>query len=183
MVIWLSGAYGVGKSTVAEALRGKMERALIFDAEEMGNAVRDNYPDHPYGYIFEDYPLWAEFCCRLIHDVHDTFQRDILVDMTLVREISRIRILDQLKEQGISVHYFVLTAFRQTIHDRILARGEEEDCWCMQNLDMAMAAATAIPGATCVDTEDAAPDEIAEQILGLVKNLQEGRIQTGRNAV
>lgn len=40
-----------------------MEHALVFDAEEVGNAVRGNYPDCPYGFIFEDYPLWGEFCC------------------------------------------------------------------------------------------------------------------------
>ena len=54
MIIWLSGPYGVGKSTLAKAMSAKMKSALIFDAEEVGNAVRDNYPDCPYGYIFED---------------------------------------------------------------------------------------------------------------------------------
>ncbi len=59
MIVWISGAYGVGKSTLAEAMAKRMENALIFDAEEVGNAVRGNYPDHPYGYIFEDYDLWG----------------------------------------------------------------------------------------------------------------------------
>ena len=56
MIIWISRPYGVGKSTLAEAMAAKMKNALIFDAEEVGNAVRGNYPDCPYGYIFEDYP-------------------------------------------------------------------------------------------------------------------------------
>lgn len=59
MIIWLSGPYGVGKSTLVEAMAAKMKNALIFNAEEAGNAVRDNYPDCPYGYIFEDYPFGA----------------------------------------------------------------------------------------------------------------------------
>ena len=57
MIIWISGPYGVGKSTLAKVLEKKIENALIFDAEEVGNAVRGNYPDDPYGYIFEDYPF------------------------------------------------------------------------------------------------------------------------------
>lgn len=48
MIIWISGAYGVGKSTLAEVLVNKIENAMIFDAEEVGNAVRENYPDEPY---------------------------------------------------------------------------------------------------------------------------------------
>ncbi len=56
--------------------------------------------------------------------------------MTLVRESSRQQIINKLRADGIEVHYFVLTASRQTIHDRILARGEDETYWCMENLDM-----------------------------------------------
>ena len=85
MIIWISGPYGVGKSTLAEAMAAKMNNALIFDAEEVGNAVRGNYPDCPYGYIFEDYPLWGEFCYLLLKDVHEKFHKDILVPMTLLR--------------------------------------------------------------------------------------------------
>ena len=35
MIIWISGPYGVGKSTLAEAIAAKMNNALIFDAEEV----------------------------------------------------------------------------------------------------------------------------------------------------
>ena len=85
MIIWISGPYGVGKSTLAEAMVEKMENTLIFDAELVGDAVRSNYPNDPYGYIYEDYPLWGEFCCKLLTDVHNTFHKDILVPMTLLR--------------------------------------------------------------------------------------------------
>ena len=40
MIIWISGPYGVGKTTLAEAMAAKMDNALVFDAEEVGNAVR-----------------------------------------------------------------------------------------------------------------------------------------------
>lgn len=41
MIVFISGPYGVGKSTVAEALAPRLN-ALIFDAEAVGNAVRDS---------------------------------------------------------------------------------------------------------------------------------------------
>lgn len=53
MIVWISGPYGVGKSTIAEAISAKLDNALIFDAEEVGNAVRGNYPDCPYGYLLK----------------------------------------------------------------------------------------------------------------------------------
>lgn len=145
MIIWISGAYGVGKSTLAEAMAVNRENALIFDAEEVGNAVRENYPDCPYGYIFEDYPLWGEFCYRLLKDIHETFHQDIFVPMTLVRKES-YGILERLIRDGVDTRLVILEASRETVHDRILARGEDEDCWCMRQIDMARDGASALPG-------------------------------------
>ena len=54
MIYWINGAYGVGKSTVAEYLKKKLNKAHIFDAEEVGNAIRDNYPEESkHSVIFE----------------------------------------------------------------------------------------------------------------------------------
>ena len=60
---------------------------MIFDAEEVGNTVRGNYPDESYGVIFKDYPLWCEFNYLLLKALHSAFHRTILVPMTLVRTV------------------------------------------------------------------------------------------------
>lgn len=163
MIIWISGAYGVGKSTLAEAMAAQMENALIFDAEEVGNAVRGNYPNCPYGYIFEDYPLWAEFCFRLLRDIHNSFQKDILVPMTLLREKS-YGIIKRLRDEGIKTELVILEAERQTIHDRILMRGEDEGCWCMENIEPAMTGCAALPGVH-IPTDDVAVEALAQCVF------------------
>lgn len=145
MIIWISGAYGVGKSTLAEAMAAQMENTLIFDAEEVGNAVRENYPNCPYGFIFEDYPLWTEFCYLLLKDIHTKFQKDILVPMTLLRKES-YRIIQRLQNENIQTELIILEADHKTVHDRILSRGEEEGCWCMENIDLAIAGTASLPG-------------------------------------
>lgn len=145
MIIWISGAYGVGKSTLAETMAAQMENALIFDAEEVGNAVRENYPNCPYGYIFEDYPLWTEFCYLLLKDIHTKFQKDILVPMTLLRKES-YRMIQRLQNENIQTELIILEADHKTVHDRILSRGEEEGCWCMENIDLAIAGTASLPG-------------------------------------
>ena len=163
MIIWLSGPYGVGKSTLAEAMAAKMENAFLFDAEEVGNAVRGNYPDCPYGYIFEDYPLWGEFCYMLLKDVHEKFRKDILVPMTLLRRES-FGIIEKLNRDGINTHLIVLEADYQTVHDRILARGEEEGCWCMENIELAREGSAALPGIH-IQTDDKTVDELCDEVL------------------
>lgn len=169
MIIWISGAYGVGKSTLAEALAGKMENALIFDAEEVGNAVRGNYPDNPYGYIFEDYPLWGEFCYKLLKDIHNKFHKDLLVPMTLVRKES-YGIIEHLIRDGIETKFIILEASYQNIHDRILARGETEGCWCMENIEMARACSRLLPGGIHINTDGRLVEELAELALKAVKD-------------
>ena len=163
MIIWISGPYGVGKTTIAEAMTAKLKNALIFDAEEVGNAVRGNYPDCPYGYIFEDYPLWGEFCYMLLKDVHEKFHKDILVPMTLLRRDS-YGIIDKLNRDGIDTHQIVLEADYQTVHDRILSRGEEEGCWCMENIELAREGSAALPGIH-IQTDDKTVDELCDEVL------------------
>ena len=51
--------------------------------------------------------------------------------MTLLRKES-YGIIEKLNRDGIDTRLVVLEASYQTVHDRILARGEEEGCWCME---------------------------------------------------
>lgn len=163
MIIWISGPYGVGKSTLAEAIAAKMNNALIFDAEEVGNAVRENYPDCPYGYIFEDYPLWSEFCYMLLKDIHEKFHKNILVPMTLLR-MESYGIIEKLNRDGIDTRLVVLEASYQTVHDRILDRGEEEECWCMENIELARIGCAALPGIH-IQTDDKTIDALCDEAL------------------
>lgn len=163
MIVWISGPYGVGKSTLAELMAARMGNAWIFDAEEVGNAVRDNYPDRPHGLIFEDYPLWGDFCCRLLKDVHASCRKDILVPMTLLRKES-YRIIEALQRAGIDTRLVILEATYETVRDRILARGEAEDCWCMEHIEPSRSGSAELPGLH-VATDGRTAEELCELVL------------------
>lgn len=167
MIIWISGPYGVGKSTFAEALAPKMGGAIIFDAEEVGNAVRENYPGEPFGVVFEDYPMWGKFCAALLKDIHKMYGKDILVPMTLVRKKSQ-EIIENLNSGGIDTRLVILEASHETVHDRILMRGEEEDCWCMENIEMSRAGSSSLDGIK-ISADEKTPEEIADEVLYRLK--------------
>ena len=177
-LILIRGPKGVGKSTLAEYMQDKMKDALIFDAEAVGNAVRDNYPDHPYGFIFEDYELWGDFSYKLIKDIHENFHKDVIVPMTLLRQNS-YRIIEKLRKDGIDTHLVVLEADHQTVHDRILDRGEKEGCWCMENIDLSREGTAALPGIH-VATDDKSVVELYEWICNKIGILDEQRIQDSK---
>ena len=64
-------------------------------------------------------------------------------------------IIGMLKQDGIDTRLVVLEASRQTVHDRILARGEEEGCWCMENIELARIGSAALPGPISRRTKEA----------------------------
>ena len=167
MIVWISGAYGVGKSTFAEALVDKVDHAVIFDAEKVGDAVRENYSDEPYGVIYEDYPLWCEFTYMILKDIHNVFHRNVLVPMTLIRRESYDKIIQRLLDDGIDTKLIVLMGTYQCIHDRILARGEEEGCWCMENIGMCLEVQQNDSRAVHIHTVGKSPEEIVEEILAV----------------
>lgn len=139
MIIWIDGPYGVGKSTLAEKLHEINRHSFVFDAEAVGNAVRDNLPEELFnGYIFEGYPMWFSLCTELLADLAGRYEGDIYVPMTLVWPDSYAKIKRPLAEQGIAIRHVLLEAPHTVIRDRILARGEEEDCWCMRHIDLCL---------------------------------------------
>ena len=165
-IYWLNGAYGIGKSTVAERLAKRLGKAHIFDAEEVGNAIRDNYPeDARHSVIFEDYPLWRETNYKLLLDIYRKYDDDIIVPMTLLREVSYVDIIKKLEDAGTMVKYVFLDGDRETVHDRILARGEAEDCWCMRNIELCLDAQNKDRHAVHIDAASHSPDEIVQLIL------------------
>lgn len=139
MVIWINGPYGVGKSTLAEKLHECNPHSFVFDAEAVGNVVRDNRPKELFhGYIFEGYPLWFELCAALLADIAGGYDGDIYVPMTLVYAGSFKKIERPLKDKNICIKHILLESSRQIIHDRILSRGEGEDCWCMKHIGLCL---------------------------------------------
>ncbi len=165
MIIWINGPYGVGKSTLARALHKLNPNSFIFDAEAVGNAVRDNLPKHRFnGYIFEGYPMWFTMCTALLNDIASDFSGDIYVPMTLVYQDSFAKLAGPLSAQGHTVKHILLTSTYDVVHDRILARGETEDCWCMQNICLCLEQQRTFEDVIRIDSSGATVASLAAQI-------------------
>ena len=100
-------------------------------------------------------------------DIHETFRADLIVPMTLIRKES-FRIIEKLRHEGIDTKLIILDASDQTVHDRILARGEEEGCWCMENIEASRIGSSALPGFV-VPTDHKTVEEIGATVLAYVK--------------
>ena len=170
MIYWLNGAYGAGKSTVAEKLMELLPGAHLFDPELVGNGIRDNYPESLFLDTFEQYPLWLELNYKLLKDISSRFDGDIIAPMTLIREGSYDAIIGRLKDDGVDVRYFFLDADEATLRVRLIDSGREEpDSWCVGHIPVCLQAQREDRFAIHVNTVGKAPEAIAEEILALGK--------------
>ena len=86
--------------------------------------------------------------------------------MTLLRGSSYLGIIRKLVDDGVTVKYVFLDGDCKTVHDRILARGEMEDCWCMQTIELCLEAQRKDGNAEHIDAIHHSPEEIVRLILG-----------------
>lgn len=170
MIVWIDGPYGVGKSTLAREMRELLPKCHIFAAEEVGNAVRDNLPPELFaGYIFEGYPLWFDFCAALLLEIADRFDGDVLAPMTLTRPDSFEKIAQKLKAAGHDVRHVLLESDYDTVRSRILARGGEEGCWCMENIPLCLDAQREFQNVLRIPSFEKTPRELAEEVLAALE--------------
>ena len=168
MIYWLNGAYGVGKSTVAEALRPLLYNTHIFDPELLGDTVRDNYPEALFRETFEEYPVWLHACRDLLLDLSERHDGDVIAPMTLLRESSYDAILRPLIDAGVPVRYIFLDADGATLRHRMVDTGRElPDSWCVGHIPACLAAQAADTHAVHVNTVGRTPAEIAADIAAL----------------
>ena len=168
MIYWLNGAYGVGKTTVAEALQPQLHNAHIFDPELIGNGIRDNYPANLFRETFEEYPLWLETNYRLLKDLYERYDGDIVVPMTLLREGSYAAIIQRLLDEGIPMKYVYLDADEATLKRRMIDSGREKpDSWCVRHIPACLAAQAQETHAIHIDTVGRTPEDIAQEIAAL----------------
>ena len=168
MIIWINGPYGIGKSTLAEEISKRIQPSFIFDAEKVGDAVRDNFPQQFFKETFEEFPLWHEMCYKLLKKLDEVYPGCVLVPMTLTRLESCTSIIERLKCDGVDVWHIMLEADYEAIRERILARGEEEDCWCIQQIESCLEKQKAFSCDCRICSSEKGVQTIAEEIMHFV---------------
>lgn len=83
--------------------------------------------------------------------------------MTLLRKAS-YGIIEKLIEAGIDTRLIILTASHRTIRERILSRGEDENYWCIENIELARTGSAALPGIH-IETDGISLDRLCDLVL------------------
>lgn len=179
MIILLNGAFGVGKSTVAEQLHTALPNSMIYDPEMVGYMLRHLLQGLPLSAAeqddFQNIDLWRTLAVTVGQSLQQRFQRHLIVPMTLVNGAYFRQIREGLAQVDSDLYHFALVASVETIHRRLAQRGDAPGAWSFDQTERCVAALQAAEFREQLDTEKFDPAQIVEVILQRIGRLHSGK--------
>ncbi len=166
MIVWINGAFGSGKTTIAALLANKMHHAHIYDPEQVGYFLWDVFPaPMKRKGNFQHIPMWRDFNYQILLYMAQQYDGDLIVPMTIYNRQYYDEIIERLRADQIEVRHFILMAEKQTILQRLAQRGEPADGWAAQHIDVCLHAFHHDIPCEKIDTENRSTEEIASDIV------------------
>lgn len=171
MLIWINGAFGAGKSTLAEELKTRLPDALDYDPEYVGYLLTKWVPA-PESRDFQDLPLWRRMVASFANGLWEEYRRPLIVPMTLVNADYRAEIFGAL--DGVPMLHVFLDVTPDELRRRILGQTiidgveqpEETKRFRIGNIERCVAAREHLPAGTLIlDGNTHTPAELADLVL------------------
>ncbi len=164
MIIWLNGAFGVGKTQTAFELHSRIPDSFVFDPEQIGFFLRKIVPSEVRVGDFQNHLIWREFTHQGLRYVAENFAGAIIVPMTVVDPLYYDQTVDALRRDGLQVHHFTLLASHETILRRLRRRGDGSNSWNAHQLERCLKSLSDEKFAVHLNTEGKAIEAVAEEI-------------------
>ena len=165
-MIWLNGAFGVGKTTVAELLVERIDGATLVDPEVIGEMLRKLLPAGWQTKDFQDMPLWRSLTREAIAGLVEEGRTPLVIPMTLVQPAYFDEIVGALRRGGVEVRHFALVAPIETILARLGARDAEGNQWARDRVADCVAALADARFAEHIDADARDASAVAADIVG-----------------
>ena len=169
MIVFLNGAFGVGKTSTARVLHAALSGSVVFDPEWVGSmlmATLGDRPDWPPDYQL--LPAWRRIVVSTVNELRREYDETLIVPMTVLRVEVWRDLSSGFREADADLRAFRLTATEATLRARIVGRPEDEGPhdWCLGHMPAALAALRDEEYGTEMPTDERTPEEIGAAILG-----------------
>jgi AAA domain len=128
LIIWLNGAFGSAKTTLAAELHHRLPDAVIFDPEHVGYVLTQAVKA-PTG-DFQDLPSWRRLVVEHARALREFHAMTLIVPMTLVNRQYFDEIIGALRTTGEEVRHVFLDlpadVLRSRIESQVLVPGNPE---------------------------------------------------------
>jgi chloramphenicol 3-O-phosphotransferase len=168
-VIWINGAFSVGKTSVANRLTEQLEDSFLLDPEVIGGMLRDHLvPASLYPGDFQDLPLWRAFTHDAVLHAAEHSESIVVVPMTVARRDYFEELIGSIRER-VRLDHYTLVASRETILRREANRSDDTGGWAAKAVDRVLPELEQSCYADHIDAETNSPQAIATDILARVR--------------
>ena len=174
MIIWINGAFGAGKTTLAEELHRRLPDAVVYNPEDVGLMLwKQMRPDGDFQHL----PSWRELVVATALSLRRHHAETLIVPMSLIRDAYRAEILGGLADAGEEFLHVFLVADAGLLRERLNARArvthpgnpewdQAARGFGLTPVDEAVAAAARQPGGTLMLRSDKlTPAELADEVM------------------
>jgi hypothetical protein len=167
MLVWINGAFGVGKTSVARILARRLPGSFMFDPEQIGSMLRRVVPHESQTGDFQDIPLWRSLTACTSLGLLESLSRPLIVPMTLVNQVYFDEIMGRLRRPGVGLYHFALVASRTTLRRRLTRRlaFPWSTYWALQQINRCVQALEGPSFAKHVRTDGRTVEDIVDEIL------------------
>ena len=138
MIIWINGAFGAGKTTCAFELQRRLPDSFVYDPENVGFFLRANLPKTLQKDDFQDHAEWRLFNYEMLRSLASDYAGTVIVPMTLINQEYYDEIVTRLKNEGVLIRHFILSAKKEILMKRLHGRFEFGAGWAKEKIDMCL---------------------------------------------
>ena len=178
MLVWINGAFGAGKTTLAGELKKRLPDALDYDPEYVGYLLTKWVPA-PDSRDFQDLPLWRRMVAQFAVGLWEEYKRPLIVPMTLVNGTYRDEIFTALRTAGVPMLHAFLEVPAGELRRRIVEQeiidgapqSEDSRRFRLGNVDRCVAARDHLPPDTLIlDAHRHTPEELADRVQAGIRS-------------
>jgi hypothetical protein len=171
MLIWINGAHGAGKTSVARKLSALLPDGFVIDPEQIGFMLRRVWPGGGPP-DFRDLPAWRQLTlATLLAASVERPAATLIVPMTLANPLHHAEIVGGLGAEGVDVRHFTLVASPSVLRRRIRRRLDwpRSRRWALSRVEPCSTALADAAFADHVRTDGLRVAEVAAEIIRRVE--------------
>jgi predicted kinase len=171
VILFLNGAFGIGKTTTARLLIERIPDAMLYDPEIVGAFLRKLLEGVAEQADFQDHSLWEPMVVETARMLKTEYGFTLVIPMTVWRRERFERLAEGLRAVDPDLRLFRLTATEKTLRERILSRAEAEGDhgWCLRHLEVCLEASEDPAFGTEIRTDGRSPEEVTGEVLATME--------------